>query len=79
MLKFLFALVLLVHGCFALAVQHYFPATLAGVFAPKKAAALHSVFPAGLYPPAPVTLRGYLLASAQVVAGFLLLKSLTRL
>lgn len=78
MLKFLFAVLLLVHGSFALAVQHYFPARLVGFLAPKKAASLHQLFPVNLYPPDPPKPSGYLLAAVQVVLGFFILKTLSR-
>lgn len=79
MLRFLFALVLVVHGSFALAVQHYFPSRLVGFLAPKKAASLHQLFPVNLYPPDPAGPGGYWLAAAEVLAGVLILKSLSRL
>ena len=79
MLRFLFALVLVVHGSFALAVQHYFPSRLVSFLAPKKAASLHQLFPVAFYPPDPSGPGGYWLAALEVAAGVLLLKSLTRL
>lgn len=79
MFQFLFALVLLVHGCFALAVQHYFPSKLVGFLAPKKAASLHQLFPVEVYPPAPPALSGYWLGIVQVLFGFFILKNLARL
>ena len=79
MLKFLFGLLLVVHGCFALSLQHYFPYKLVGVLAPKKAASLHQLFPVAIFPPDPPRLTGYGVALAEVLTGFLILKSLARL
>ena len=79
MVKFFGGLLLVVHGCFALALQHFFPDKLVRFLAPKKAAMMHTYFPATLYPPSPDGPKGYLLATVQVLAGILILKSLTRL
>jgi hypothetical protein len=80
MVKLLFALLLLVHGSFALAVQHYEPTSwLVGLLAKKKLDSLHSLFPVAVYPPQPPNLGGYVVAAAQCLAGFLILKRLARL
>lgn len=79
MLRFFFALLLVVHGSFAVAVQHYFPSRLVGFLAPKKAASLHQLFPVNFYPPDPSGPGGYWLALVEVTAGVLILKSLSRL
>lgn len=79
MFKFLFALVLLVHGCFALSIQHYFPSKLVGFLAPKKAASLHQLFPLAVYPPDPPRPGGYAVAAIEVLTGFFILKHLARL
>ena len=73
-MKFFLWLAVLVHGCFALAVQAYFPNGLASIFAHKKTATLHSIFPTSIYPP-----NGpYLTAIAQIVVAFLMLKKAPR-
>jgi hypothetical protein len=80
MVKFLFGLALLVHGCFALAVQHFEPnSKLLDVLAKKKLDSLHTLFPVAVYPPKPPGLGGYLVAALQTLAGFLILKRLARL
>lgn len=79
MSKFLFALSLVLHGAFGLALQHYFPDKLVGLFAHKKAASVHQLFPPSVFPPNPSGPGGYWFGILEFLAGFLILKSLSRL
>lgn len=80
MLKFILTLLVLVHGCFALAVQTYSPTSwLVGALAKKKLDAVHAVFPSSIYPAQPPGPGGYFFAFVQVLGSFLLLKRMCRL